>query len=125
MDAEFRTESYDPDNLIAGHKPSAKAIPIILLSGENVVRGEVLGRDGDGKYLASLSAAIDGSEVPRAIAAADIDATLADAKGLAYVEGEFNEDKITLGTAHTVASIKAGLQDFNIYLVPPVTATPA
>lgn len=125
MGAEFRTETFDPDNLIAGDEPSAQAFPITLTSGENVVRGELLGRvTADGKYLASLAGAVDGSEVPRAIAAADIDATGGDAKGLAYLQGRFNQDKIVLGTGHTLASVKADLEDVNIHLDDVVTKTP-
>jgi len=126
MDAAFSSTSYSPDNLIAGHKPPAKAVPITLTSGESVVRGELLGRvTADGKYLASLSAATDGSEAPRAIAAETIDASGGDTEMHAYLEGEFNQDEVTFGTAHTAASVKAALQDVNIYLVDPVTATPA
>jgi len=126
MDASFSSTSQTPDNLIAGGKPPAKAVPIILLSGENVVRGEALGEiTASGKFSASLAAATDGSQVVRAIAAEDKDATAGDKAMHAYVEGEFNQDQITLGAGHTVASIKQGLWDFNIYLVDPVTATPA
>lgn len=125
MDASFTSTTQNPDNLIAGDKPSAKAVEIILASGENVVRGEVLGEiTASGKFLASLSAAVDGSQVPRAIAAEAKDATAGDKKMHAYVEGVFNQDKLTIGTAHTVASIKQDLWDFNIYIVDPVTATP-
>lgn len=126
MDASFASTSHSPDNLIAGHKPPAKAVPITLLSGEDVVRGEVLGEvTASGKFAASLSASTDGSETPRAIAAEDMDATTGDMTMLAYVEGEFNEDQLTIGTGHTAASIRQGLWDYNIYIVDPVTATPA
>lgn len=125
MDPSFSSTSHTPDNLIAGHKPPAKAVPITLLSGENVVRGEVLGEiTASGKFAAALGASTDGSQNPRAIAAEDIDASAADAEGHAYVEGEFNQDQITLGAGLTVADIKQDLWDLNIYLVDPVTATP-
>ena len=125
IDAEVRTESFDPDNLIAGHKPSAKAIPIVLTDGEVVVRGHVLGRvTASGKYLISLNAAVDGSEVARAIAAEALSPSGADGKMLAYVEGEFNQDKLTFGTGQTIANTTEDLKDKNIYIVDPVTKTP-
>lgn len=126
MDATFGTESYSPDNLIAGDKPPAKAVPITLTDGEVVVRGTVLGRvTANGKFLVSLNAATDGSEVARAIAAEAASPSGADATILAYVEGEFNQDELTFGTGQTIANTKADLMDVNIYLVDPVTKTPA
>jgi hypothetical protein len=126
MDASFATEgTYTPDNLIAGGDPSAQAEEVTLLSGESVVRGEVLGIiTASGKAAASLSASTDGSETPRLIAAEAMDASAADKKMHAYTRGRFNQDQLTIGTGHTAASIKQGLWDYQIYLVDPVTATP-
>lgn len=125
IDAAFRTETYDPDNLIAGNKPPAKAVPITLTDGEVVVRGSVLGRiTATGKYLVSLNAAVDGSQVARAISAVAASPSGADATILAYVEGEFNQDKLTFGTGQTIANTKDDLLDKNIYIVDPVTKTP-
>lgn len=125
IDAEFRTEALDPDNLIAGGKPPAKAVPITLTDGEVVLRGTLLGRiTASGKYLVSLNAAVDGSEVARAISAVAASPSGADGEILAYLEGEFNQDKVLFGTGQTIANTKADLQDVNVYLVDPVTATP-
>jgi hypothetical protein len=122
MDAEFSSTSSTPDNLLA---EDAVAMPITLLSGESVVRGEVLGEvTTGGKFRASLAAETDGSEVPRAIAAEDMDASLADKAMHAYLEGKFNQDALTIGTGHSIASIKQDLWDFNIYILDPVTKTP-
>ena len=76
---------------------------------------------GSGKLVLSLSAAKDGSNVPYAIAAATVDASAAD-KGISvYLSGEFNEDALTLGTGHTVASIRDGFRDKGIHLKSPVS----
>lgn len=124
--AEFRTETFEPDNLIAGTKPPAKAIPGTLANGENVVRGELLGReDATGTWLASLAAATDGSEVVKGIAVEAVDASGGATKTLIYVEGEFNEDLVTIGAGHTLAAVKAAMADESLYLVTPVTKTPA
>lgn len=126
IDATMTTDAFSPDNLIAGDKPSAKAVPIVLTDGEVVVRGTVLGRvTANGKYLVSLNAAVDGSEVARAIAAEPKSPSGADSEILAYVEGVFNQDELVFGAGQTVDNTKADLMDKNIYIVDPVTATPA
>lgn len=126
MDPSFAAQgTYTPDNLLAGGDPSAQAEEITLVSGESVVRGEVLGIiTASGKAAASVAASTDGSENPRLIAAEDMDASLADKKMHVYTRGRFNQDQLTIGAGHTAASIKQGLWDYQIYLVDPVTATP-
>jgi hypothetical protein len=126
FDPSFASTSMDYDQLIAGHKPPAKAVPIVLTDGETVVRGSVLGQvTTNEKYLVSLAAATDGSEVARAIAAVAASPSGADETILAYVEGEFNQDELTFGTGKTIANSKQELMDKNIYIVDPVTKTPA
>lgn len=116
MSSSTTLGTYNADNLIAGDFP-LKAIDITLLSGENRTRGAVLGKvTASGKYKLSASAAGDGSETPDVILAEDTDASAADKKTVAYIKGEFNQNELTLGTGHTVASITAGLKDKGIIL---------
>lgn len=75
-----------------------------------------------GKYVLSLAAATDGSQVPIAILAEDVNATSADAEGMALISGDFNEDAIVFGTGHTAASTREGLRDISIFLHNPVLA---
>lgn len=77
---------------------------------------------GSGKYIKSLAAAVDGSNVPTHILAEDVDATSADAYAIAYYTGDFNSDVMTFGTGHTAASVAAGLRDRGIFLHTPVSA---
>lgn len=115
--ASFSSETQQPDNLIAGPLPIAHT-KVTLIAGQNVARGAVLGKiTASGKYNLSLSAAVDGSQVPDAIAAQAVDATAADAEILVYTRGDFNQDALTLGAAHTIASIREGLRDKSIHLV--------
>jgi len=115
--ASFSSETQQPDKLIAGPLPLSAA-KAILITGQNVARGAVLGKiTASGKYNLSLSAAVDGSQVPDAIAAQAVDATAADAEILVYTRGYFNQAALTLVAAHTVASIREGLRDKNITLV--------
>ncbi len=75
-----------------------------------------------GKYRLSLSGSVDGSETPVAILAEDTDASAADKEGLIYEAGVFNERKLTIGTGHTLASIRDGLRDLGIHLKDSVGA---
>lgn len=104
------TSTYDPTGLIAGDYP-VKHASVEMLSGQDVKRGAVLGRvTASGKYKLSLSGASDGSEVPIAIAAADIDASGGDTVGPAYVTGEFNAAQLIFGTGHTAATVEAAMR---------------
>jgi len=113
-------EIHTPDSLIAGHYPLISK-EVTLIAGQNLTRGALLGKiTASGKYNLSLSAAVDGSEVPTAVLAKDTDATAADVVTVAYESGEFNDNKIIFGAAHTAATVEAGLRDQNIYLKTPV-----
>jgi hypothetical protein len=121
--AKFATEgTYTPDGLIAGNAHLLVGLKVTVKSGQNLVRGAVIGKDGDGKYLLSLSAAIDGSQTPDLIMAEDCDASAGDKQALAYERGDFAANALTLGTGHTVASIREGLRAKGITILPAVAA---
>jgi hypothetical protein len=116
--ASFDTANTIFDNLVAGLFPTIVESET-LLSGENVVRGALLGRvTVGGKLKFSLSAASDGSQVPVYIAFNATDATTGDKPIVVYKTGEFNQDALTYGTGHTAASVKFGLESRSIYLRP-------
>ncbi|MBX3173279.1 MAG: head decoration protein [Gemmatimonadaceae bacterium] len=77
---------------------------------------------GSGKYKLSAAAAVDGSQVPVGILAIDTDATSAEQKTSLYRTGEFNEAALTLGTGHTLATIRAALEARGIFLKPTIAA---
>lgn len=112
MNAQFKTEGvYTPDALIAGNHHLLVGRKVTILSGQNVVRGAVLGKiTSGGKYVLSLSASSDGSQTPDAVLGEDCDASAGDKQAMAYFRGDFNSAALTLGTAHTVASITEGLR---------------
>jgi hypothetical protein len=119
MTASFSSNTFAPDKLIAGNSHLLVARQITLITGQNLVRGAVLGKiTASGKYNLSLSAAADGSQTPDLILAEDTDATAADKVTVAYSRGDFNQGAITLGTAHTVASVLEGLRLKGIVLLP-------
>lgn len=115
------------DELIGSGAGQILARKYTLKDGVSVVRGEVLGVDGSGFVLGSLSGAGDGSQTPFGIAAEDADATDSpplDIQVNVYVRGTFNEHALTIGASHTVASIREGLRDKGIYLETPVKRYP-
>lgn len=118
MPASSTLTTYSPDKLIAGHQ-TTHDLKVTVITGQNLVRGAVVGMiTASGKYNLSLSAAADGSQTPVGILVDDTDATAADKEALIYTTGDFNQAALTLGAAHTLASIKAGLADRSIFLIP-------
>lgn len=119
MTANFQTEgAYTPDSLLAGNAHLLVARKVTVLSGQVLQRGAVLGTiTSSGKAILSLATAVDGSQTPDLILAEAVDATGADAPALAYERGDFNAGAITLGTGHTVASIREGLRAKGIALL--------
>lgn len=112
----FNSEgSYTPDKLFDREVLTLKAT---VKSGEGVLtRGTLLGKiTSSGKYVKSLSASSDGSQVPTAILAHDVDATSADAEAIVYIKGRFAIQGMTFGTAHTASSVYDALRDVGIYL---------
>lgn len=126
--AVAKFEVGDPstvDDLIGSNADGLLARKYTLVSGENVVRGTLLGQiTSGGKVNKSLSGAGDGSQAPFGIAAVDADATDGDVEILVFTRGTFNENAITYGTAHTKDSVRAALRDLGIYLETPVKRYP-
>lgn len=116
MPASFSITTFTPDRLIAGPQIGVITRKITVVAGQNLVRGAVLGKNGSG-YLLSLSAAGDGSQTPDLILAEDCDASGGAKEALAYVTGVFNVNALTIGTAHTAASIQEGLRAKGIHLI--------
>ena len=78
-----------------------------VLSGQGVtLRGTAMGRiTASGKWVKSLSASSDGSQIIRGIMLDTVDATSADVEGVIGRIGSCNGGAVTLGTGHTLASI--------------------
>lgn len=117
MVASFTSQgSLTPDGLIVGDD-DLQTRQITLISGQNQPRGAVLGKiTASGKYTLSLSASSDGSQVPATILAEACDASGGDKVTIAHFGGVFDENAITLGTAHTKATVRDALRDVGIKL---------
>jgi len=89
----------------------------VTLDAGNLQRGALLGKiTASGKYVLSLAAATDGSEVPDAILLHAADASAADQEVIVAIKGRFNGGALIYGTGHTAASVDGALRDKNIYL---------
>lgn len=123
MPASFASTAFVPDQLIAGNADDLVGEKITLITGQNLLRGAVLGKiTASGKYNLSLTAAVDGSQTPDMVLAEDCDAAAADKQAIAYSRGDFIAEKLILGASHTVDSIKEGLRVKNIILIKSVGA---
>jgi len=116
--ASFSETTYDPDRLIAGEADDLVSEKVTIAAGADLTRGAILGKiTASGKYALCDKAAVDGSENPVAVLAEDAAAASADAEGLIYLAGQFNESAITLAAGTAVADVKDALRDLNIYLI--------
>ena len=118
---QFASDIYSPDRLL-GDGPH-KTLAVTIASGQNLVRGAVVGRvTADGKYKLSAAAAGDGSEVARGVVAVDVDATAGDTEGQLFVFGEVNQDSLVFGAGHDADSVREDLRAVGIFLKPVVSA---
>jgi len=117
MAEKYESSSMVRDNLVIGsYQPKTMEVAIVN-GGGALVRGTVLGQiTTGGKYQKCAIGAIDGSAVARCILAADVDATLAEKKALAYVDGEFNENVLTFGTATDAEDVREPLRSVGIVI---------
>jgi hypothetical protein len=115
--ATLATEgTYNPDHLLAGAMP-VKTRKVTIGTSQTIVRGHVLGQiTSGGNVIVSLSAASDGSQTPRFIAAESITTSGSTAEAIVYEAGDFNEAALTLGASHTIASIREALRGLGIFL---------
>lgn len=108
--------------VLPGHDVSSETVTILAGQGP-IAEGTVLGKiTANGKYIVSLSAASDGSQVPDKIASHAIPASVSDQPAVVYTEGRFNQAAAVLGAGHTVASVKEGLRVKGIFLEAMVAA---
>ncbi len=116
-------ETYTPDNLIAGDFPLVDG-EVTIVSGQTLARGTLIGKiTATGKYKICDSASDDGSENPKGILAAAVDAASADvAHAPYYLAGTFNEDAVVFGGSDTAETHRDALRDLSIFLKATVPA---
>jgi len=117
----FRKDSYTPKEIYASEYPLVTA-SVTIAAGQTLERGAVLGRvTSGGAYV--LSAATDGtdpiadgSQVPVAVLAENVDASAGAEAAIVYISGHFESRFLTFGTGHTAASVRDGLRGLGIYV---------
>lgn len=109
--AKYAKEAaYNPKNILA-NDANVTTRKIIILSGQNLVAGAVLGKiTASSKYILSLSAASDGSQTPDMVLAQDANASGGDIEAIAYETAPVVGSALTIGTGHTITSIREGLR---------------
>ena len=113
----FKNEgTWIPDHHIAGEFPRV-ARYVTVTGGERLTTGMVLGKITEsGIYQLSSAAATDGSQVPDAILAEDVDARRRDVSSPVWFTGEFSIPTITLGEGHTLPEVQDALRGKSIFL---------
>ncbi len=102
------------DNLISGDFPRV-TLPVTILSGEDLTRGTVLGKiTSGGKYKACNSGHTDGAEVAECVLAGDVDATLGDTPGIAYLTGSFTQGAMAVGALPSVDTVAAHINEMRL-----------
>lgn len=104
------TSHFDPTGLIAGDYPLVHE-PVTIAAGQMLKRGAVLGRvTAEGDYVLSAAEAKDGSEIPAAILAEDIDTRAGGKQAPVYFSGEFAAELCTYGEGHDADSVNAAFR---------------
>jgi hypothetical protein len=107
--------TYTPDRLF--DRDTVTRVKTIASGAGILARGTLLGKiTASGKYVKSLTASADGSEVPDAILLEAVDATAADVNAAVAIAGQFGVGGVVFGAAHTAASVEAVLRTKDIYL---------
>lgn len=100
-------ETQSVDNVLLGQY-EAVDLPGILLSGQNLTRGTVVGKiTASGKLKAYASGNADGSENPIGVLLRDTNATAADTKTCYYAKGVFNKKGLTGADANAIDKLAA------------------
>ena len=103
---------FNPTSLRAGDFLMLSR-PVTVAAGANasgvvLPRGAILGQiTATKKWTLSVAAATDGSQVPKSVLSADIDASAVDVICPAYFTGEFADLMCTYGAGHSQATVDA------------------
>ncbi|HHS9742170.1 TPA: head decoration protein [Raoultella ornithinolytica] len=117
-------DTFIPDQLLSGPlQVVSDTITVLTASTALYKRGTVLGVvTASGKYTLSVATATDGSQVPKAILADDVNATAADVLAGVYLMAEVNQNRITFDPSWTLSTLKMALRPFGIFLRDSVQA---
>lgn len=101
--------TFNPTSLLVSG--DAHSRPVTILSGQNLKRGAVVGRiTASDKYTLCVAGASDGSQVPAAVVAGDVDASSADTTAPAYFEAEVIGEQLVLDASWTLDTLDAAFR---------------
>lgn len=108
--------AYTPDQLTAGDFPIV--MDSVTVAADQVLpSGAVLGKiTTNDQYTLSLADATDGSEDPCVVLDHALDTTGGAALGVVRLTGEVLGSQLTVGTGHTLASVKAALRPLSLFV---------
>ncbi|MBB3192053.1 head decoration protein [Halomonas cerina] len=102
--------------LLAGDFPQ-RFMTVTIESGQVQPAGAVLGEvTASEEYKLSASAAGDGSEAPSVVLWEDVDASGGAVQAEALIAGDVRSSELTLGTGHTVASVRKALRGLSLFV---------
>ena len=91
---------------------------VTVPASSTIKRGTVMGKiTASGKYVTSLLASADGSQVASSVLAEDVTnstGSAVDIKAVIYKKGTFNSLGVTFGTGQTLANTKDSLHNVSI-----------
>lgn len=112
-----RSESVSFDTLLAGPREHLKTMAVTVASGQNLKRGAIV-TYASGK----VSAVTKATDTVFGILMEDVDAEGADTDGMVYLNGEFNQDALSMGTPsaqETVADFMVAARNVGIIFRKP------
>lgn len=95
-----------------GMKENYELEDIVILSGEDLKRGCLLGKvTASGKYQPYKPDAADGTETIAGVLGCDVDATEGDEPAFMYITGEFNKSALTYYAGASGSNLDNGVHD--------------
>src|SRR5581483_5468749 len=114
-------------NLTVGSAYSQSGLGLTITAGGTAfVAGDTFtleSFDATGQYIESVAGASDGSQTPVAILADDADASAGPVTAGAYLTGDFNARKLIYDASWTVATLRAALRPYGIFVKDTVSAS--
>ncbi|MFV0626610.1 MAG: head decoration protein [Alphaproteobacteria bacterium] len=112
---EFRDRGQiHPDNLFSGEFP--RVMEKVTLESGKYQKGTILGKiKSTQKYVPLNLSAEDGSQIPEAILAEDVESG-SEVEAIIYLTGEFNASSLVVNSGSDVASMRDALRAKSIFI---------
>ncbi|XKE45746.1 head decoration protein [Halomonas organivorans] len=109
--------SHPSRNGIVGGDFPRRFRTVTIEAGQVQPAGAVLGKvTASSEYKLSASGAADGSEAPSVVLWDDVDASGGAVEAEVMLCGDLRGEKLTIGTGHTVDSVRDALRTFSLFV---------